>query len=105
MCEDGPRRTVEGTSTTGGRASIQKEQIMTHLIRGATLAATVTLVLTGAAGASALTYPGPYIRPAWVPADLNSRPLERVGDQLVRGDDLTGAGVRASSHVPVVGPR
>ena len=28
------------------------------------------------------------------------RPLERVGSQLVRGDDLTGNGVEAPSWVP-----
>ena len=75
---------------------------MTNLIRGATLAATLTFLLTGPGAAVALPHPGPYIRTPFVPADLNSRPLERVGHQLVRSDDLTGAGVRAPSHVPVV---
>lgn len=78
---------------------------MTKPIRGATLAVTSMVLLTGAGAASALAYPGPYIPTPFVPADLNSRPLERVGSQLVRSDDLTGAGVHAPSHVPVVGSR
>lgn len=78
---------------------------MTNLIRGATLAATLTFLLTGPGAASAQQYPGPYIRTPFVPADLNSRPLERVGHQLVRSDDLTGAGVHAPSHIRVVGSR
>ena len=78
---------------------------MQHTIRGAAAAAVLAFLIIGAGPATALPYPGPYIRPAFVPADLNSRPLERVGHQLVRGDDLTGAGVRAPWFVPVVEAR
>lgn len=78
---------------------------MKHTIRGTTAAAALAFVLTGAGAASALPYPGPYIPAPHVPAEQHSRPLERIDTQFVRADDLTGAGVRAPSFIPVVGTR
>lgn len=78
---------------------------MRHTIRGTTAVAILAFVLTGAGAASALPYPGPYIPAPHVPVEQYSRPLERIGTQLVRRDDLTGAGVRAPSFIRVQGSR
>lgn len=74
---------------------------MKNLIRGFASVATLAFLLTGAGAASAMPYPGPYIRAPHVPSDHQQGcALERLATQLVRCDDLTGAGVRAPSHVP-----
>lgn len=75
---------------------------MKNLIGGAASVATLALLLTGAGAASATPNPRPYIRAPHVPSVDKHDSLKRVDSQLVRRDDLTGAGVRAPSHVPVV---
>jgi hypothetical protein len=59
------------------------------------LAPLVALALLGAAApAAAVPDECSDCTPAY------ARPLTRLGDQLVRGDDLTGLGARAPSAVP-----
>ena len=72
------------------------------LSRIAGLAAALTLgILIHATGpAAAIPDPGP-VQPATSSVHRTGDcPLERVGHQLVRCDDLTGAGVRAPAWVP-----
>lgn len=58
------------------------------------------LLATGAAGsASARPEPAPT-PPAVQSPHLGECPLERIGDQFVRCDDLTGAGVPAPDWIP-----
>lgn len=73
--------------------------IQTRWISGcaASVAAALILLGTGVAPASAQQDPG---RPVTAPTASRSCVLERIGTQLVRCDDLTGAGARASSFIP-----
>ncbi len=43
---------------------------------------------------------GPTLAPTTITTMPGGCPLERVGTQLVRCDDLTGNGVPAPSHIP-----
>jgi hypothetical protein len=65
--------------------------------------ATILVAATGTGSAVAAPDPGPvrtYPASAQSSADC---PLERVGTQLVRCDNLTGAGVPATEWVPELG--
>jgi hypothetical protein len=69
------------------------------------LSAATGALLLGAA-AAALS-PGAAMSAQWPPATFTvkvsaSCSLERIGDQFVKCDNLTGAGVRAPAFVPVV---
>ncbi|KGN34435.1 hypothetical protein N802_13330 [Knoellia sinensis KCTC 19936] len=77
---------------------------MQHIIRG-TAAATLALLLAGAGAgaASAVSYPGPYIPKPYVPAVQQGDSLKRIDTQLVRRDNLTGAGASAPSFIPALG--
>ena len=76
---------------------------MNNTIRGVVSAAALTFLMTGAGAASAIPEPGP-VRPTYPVVDLQRDcPLERLGTQLVRCDNLTGAGVRAPHSSPVQG--
>ena len=69
----------------------------THRIARTISTITMTTVLTAglvAVGGSAQARQDPGPPPPSVASELK-RPLERVGTQFVRGDDLTGNGVRA----------
>ena len=74
---------------------------MNNTIRGAASAALLALLLAASGAASAIPEPGP-VRPGTdAPNAQKNCPLERIGSQLVRCDDLTGAGAHAPSQVPV----
>ncbi len=77
---------------------------VTTLRRAAvTTAAAVTLLAGMPGAASARPYPGdpaPTATPTVATAPLGGWPLERLGRQLVRGDNLTGAGTAAPLWVP-----
>ena len=76
---------------------------MRNTIRGAASAAVlVFLFAAGSRAASAIPEPGPS-RPSVHPQE--NCPLERIGSQLVRCDNLTGAGAHAPWNVPVQGSR
>ena len=62
-----------------------------RIARSICIAATTAALVGVGSAAQARTDPGP---PPTAPYFLH-RPLERVGTQFVRGDDLTGNGVRA----------
>ena len=76
----------------------------TKIIRTATICvATVGLVATiGATSASARQYPyaGGPARDRYAHQTEGRYHLERIGDQLVKGDFLTGNGVEAPLTVP-----
>lgn len=65
--------------------------------------ATILVAATGTASAVATPDPGP--QRSYPPSARSSAdcPLERVGTQLVRCDNLTGAGVAATEWVPEYG--
>ena len=74
-----------------------RTRINLHIQRTGAAAAGVILVLTGGVPtAAAASLPDP------LRAFSNGCPLERIGTQLVRCDNLTGAGVRAPSWIPDV---
>lgn len=64
--------------------------------------AVITMFLAGAgfAPAVAMKAPEPITSPLSVEQDAWNCPLMRVGTQLVRCDNLTGAGASAPSWVP-----
>ncbi|MGR0317831.1 hypothetical protein [Agromyces sp. ZXT2-3] len=68
------------------------------------LIASASALLTAIAAAPAVARPEPAPEPAISviagQSDDRACPLERVGTQFVRCDDLTGAGVPAPSHIP-----
>lgn len=74
----------------------------TTLGRFAGLAAALTLgILVPATGpAAAIPEPGPAMSQSSSANRVGSCPLERVDHQLVRCDDLTGAGAPAPASVP-----
>jgi len=80
------------------------------VINGARVAGAVAVVavvaLTAPAdtvAAAALPDPGPTCYASTVPPASSYPPLRRIGHQLVRGDNLTGASVPAPSWVPELG--
>ncbi len=74
---------------------------MNNTIRGAASAAFLVFLLAGSGAASAIPEPGPVRPSTHAPNAQKNCPLERIGSQLVRCDDLTGAGAHAPSQVPV----
>jgi hypothetical protein len=73
----------------------------TQLLGRCSAAAAAATIIVGlaAAPATARPDPGPPPIPDRISCDLNC-PLSRIGTQLVRGDNLTGAGVTAPEWVP-----
>lgn len=61
------------------------------------VAATLTTAVAGPASARP---EAPPAAPAVPSPHLGECPLERIGDQFVRCDDLTGAGVPAPDWIP-----
>ena len=74
---------------------MSRTQINLHFLCSGAAAAGVILVLTGGLPTAATASP---LDPSQ--AFSNGCPLERIGTQLVRCDNLTGAGVRAPSWIP-----
>ena len=74
---------------------------MNNTIRGAATAALLVFLLATSGAASAIPEPGPSRPSNPVPAAQENCPLERIGAQLVRCDDHTGAGAQAPWHVTV----
>jgi hypothetical protein len=67
-----------------------------HQLTGTT--AVILLLVLGASPASAHVDPGQDVRTHTDPP--SSCPLERVGTQFVKCDDLTGNGVPAPAYIP-----
>jgi len=84
------------TTTTPQEAVMNRIQLLARC-SAAAAAATIIAGLV-AIPATARPDPGPQI-PNRISCDLNC-PLSRIGTQLVRGDNLTGAGVTAPMWVP-----
>lgn len=61
------------------------------------------ILTTAVAGPASARPEAPPAAPAVQSPQLGERPLERIGDQFVRGDDLTGAGVPAPAWIPEQG--
>jgi len=78
---------------------------MNNTIRGAATAALLVFLMATSGAASAIPEPGPSRPSNHVPAAQENCPLERIGAQLVRCDDHTGAGAHAPWQVPVQGSR
>jgi hypothetical protein len=79
----------------------QEDTMYRTTTRGsAALAGLLLSVLAVAAPASASDDPGPAVPPASTTTDGGGCWLERVGTQLVRCDDLTGAGATAPTFIP-----
>lgn len=76
---------------------------MKNTLRGAASAAALAFLLTGTGAASAIPEPGPARSGSQVVDLQRDCPLERLGTQLVRCDNLTGAGVIAPPYIPVQG--
>jgi hypothetical protein len=77
---------------------MSRTRVNLHVRRsGAVVAGVLLLLLTGWVPAATATLP-----PDPSQASLNGCPLERIGTQLIRCDNLTGAGVRAPSWIPEV---
>jgi hypothetical protein len=74
---------------------MSRTRVNMHVRRSGTVAAGVLLLLAGWLPAATASPP-----PDPSPATVNGCPLERIGTQLVRCDNLTGAGVRAPSWIP-----
>ena len=72
-----------------------RTRINLHILCSGAAAAGGLLVLTGGLPTAAAASPPDPSR-----AFSNGCPLERIGTQLVRCDNLTGAGVRARSWLP-----
>jgi len=72
----------------------------TRMLIGITMTSAV-LALTGTAAGPASARPIEHDGgPAAVSLNWSSCPLQRIGNQLVRCDSLTGAGVSAPSWIP-----
>ncbi len=73
--------------------------ISTHIRTGSAI--TIAIILVSAASAAGATKQSGSLNPTSISMlGSGNCPLERVGTQLVRCDNLTGAGVRAPSWVP-----
>jgi hypothetical protein len=68
--------------------------------RALTAIALASMMLAGGSPATAIPDPGPVWPETSSANRLGSCALERVGHQLVRCDDLTGAGVPAPASIP-----
>jgi hypothetical protein len=77
----------------------------TQLLARCSAAAAAATVIGGLAAfpATARPDPGGPIPVRFSIYDYNNCPLERIGTQLVKCDDLTGAGVRAPVSIPEYG--
>lgn len=71
----------------------------------ATIFAITLVAASQAAPAAARPDPGPKRTPTQSVHHSAFCPLERVGDQFVRCDNLTGAGVPAPEWIPEYGSR
>jgi hypothetical protein len=76
---------------------MSRTRVNLNVRRSGAVIAGVLLLLTGWLPAATASPP-----PDPSQASVNRCPLERIGTQLVRCDNLTGAGVRAPSWVPEV---
>ena len=95
-------------------AASRKGSIMTHATTSRIAAGTMVALAISIGGAAsvALAFPDPgepgapgqHTTRHSISMHGNSRfePLERLGTQYLRGDDLTGAGVPAPAWVPVL---
>jgi hypothetical protein len=74
---------------------MSRTRVNLHVRRSGAVVAGVLLLLFG-------WFPVATASPPTDPAQatINGCPLERIGTQLVRCDNLTGAGVRAPSWIP-----
>ena len=71
----------------------------TH-IRAASAITIAVILISAASPAGAINQPGPARSAPISTVGSGNCPLERVGTQFVRCDNLTGAGVPAPSWVP-----
>jgi|SoiMethySBSTD1v2_1073268.scaffolds.fasta_scaffold566790_1 hypothetical protein len=69
-------------------------------IAGLAAALTLGLVVPSTGPAAAIPEPGPVTSASSSANRVGSCPLERVAHQLVRCDDLTGAGAPAPASIP-----
>jgi hypothetical protein len=86
----------------------ERSEIMTTTLgrlAGLTAAATLGILIQATGPAAAIPYPGPLHSQASTVHHLGACQLERVDHQLVRCDDLTGAGAPAPASIPVSGIR
>lgn len=83
--------------TTQRSTSMSRTRVNLHVRRSGAVVAGILLLFTGWLPAATATLP-----PDRSQASVNGCPLERIGTQLIRCDNLTGAGVRAPSWIPEV---
>jgi hypothetical protein len=79
---------------------------MSNMLKSRTAAITMLTLLVMAGGAQAASArPDPAdVKPHGVVLPPMSCPLERIGTQLVRCDNFTGAGVAAPAWIPELEP-
>jgi hypothetical protein len=71
----------------------------TQLLARCSAAAAAATIIAGLAAIPATARPDPGPIPNRISCDWNC-PLQRIDTQLVRGDNLTGAGINAPMWVP-----
>ena len=74
-------------------------------LAGLTAAATLGILIPATGPAAAIPEPGPLTSQSSTVHHFGACQLERVDHQLVRCDDLTGAGAKAPASIPVSGSR
>jgi hypothetical protein len=75
-----------------------------HAILRPTIALALAITATTGMCASASARPdeGPHVTGVYVPTKEINNPVERIGSQILRGDNLTGAGAAAPLWLPQV---
>jgi hypothetical protein len=74
---------------------MSRTRVNVHARRSGAVMAGLFLLLTGWLPVATACPPPDPLQPS-----VNGCPLQRIGTQLVRCDNLTGAGVRAPSWIP-----